>query len=371
MAILIFGAMIAIHELGHFLVARVFKVKINEFAIGMGPKLFSKKSKKSDILYSLRAFPVGGYVNMEGENEASDVDGSFSKKPAWQKLLISLAGPFMNIMLGFVLTFILVIGARGENGEILLASTTVNRFNANAVSSQMLELPDNSLTSVLLADDRVVKVGNVSVHTGTELFYEISMQCTKVYEDIRIIDGQKVHFNFTCVDLTVERNGEIITLKNVAFPADSSSGVTVMGDCDFLVYAESANFGSVMKHTWFRSLSSIKMVWDSLVGLFSGRFGIESLSGPIGTTEALTTVARAGWYTLLYFVTVISMNLGVFNLLPILPLDGGHNVFYLYELIARKPAPEKIQVALQVLGVVLLFGLMIIVSIKDVIGLFG
>ena len=371
MAIVIFGAMIAIHELGHFLVARAFKVKINEFAIGMGPKLFSKESKKSEILYSLRAFPIGGYVNMEGENEASEVDGSFSKKPAWQRLIISLAGPFMNILLGFVLTFILVIGARNVNGEILLASTSVNRFNDNAVSCQTLELPDKSLTSAVLENDRVLKVGNVSVHTGTELFYEISMQCTNVYEDVRFIDGQKVYFNFTCVDLTVERNGEILVLTNVAFPADLSSGITVMGDCDFLVFPESANFGSVMKHTWFRSLSSIKMVWDSLAGLFTGRFGFESLSGPIGTTEALTTVARAGWYTLLYFVTVISMNLGVFNLLPILPLDGGHNVFYIYELIARKPAPQKIQVVLQVLGVVFLFGLMIIVSIKDVIGLFG
>ena len=371
MAILVFGAMIAIHELGHFLVARAFKVKINEFAIGMGPKLFSKKSKKSDTVYSLRAFPVGGYVNMEGENEASEVDGSFSKKPAWQKLLISLAGPFMNILLGFVLTFILVIGARSASGEILLASTTVNRFNENAVSCQTLELPNKSLTSALLPNDRIVKVGNVSVHTGTELFYEVSMQCTKVYEDVRVIDGQKVHFNFSCVDLTVERDGDIVKLANVAFPADLSNGITVMGDCDFLVSPEAPSFGSIMKHTFFRSLSSIKMVWDSLAGLFSGRFGIESLSGPIGTTEALTTVARAGWYTLVYFITIISMNLGVFNLLPILPLDGGHNVFYLYELIVRKPAPEKIQVALQIFGVVLLFGLMIIVSIKDVIGLFG
>ncbi len=365
MALLIFGAMIAIHEFGHFLAARACKVKINEFAIGMGPKILGKRSEKSGTLYSWRAFPIGGYVSMEGEAEASDVDGSFSKKPAWQKLFISLAGPAMNIILGFVLTFVLVIGLRDSSGNILLSSTQIAEFDEKIAIS----LEGSEGSDALRIGDTVIKVGDTRVHTGNELIYEISMQGGTAEQ---IYDQEQSAYRYVVkLDLTVIRDGETVVLKNVRFPADNSSGIITMGSPDFFVYREAATFGSIIKHTWFRSLSSVKMIWDNLVGLFTGRFGIEAMSGPIGTTEAIATVAADGWYSLLYFVTIITMNLGVFNLLPILPLDGGHNLFHIYELIVRKPAPKKVEIALQIVGVVLMFGLMIIVSIKDIIGLFG
>ena len=352
--------MITIHELGHFLAARAFKVKINEFAIGMGPKLVNKRSEKSGTLYSLRAFPIGGYVSMEGENEASEKEGSFSGKPAWQKLIISLAGPAMNIFLGFILTFVLVIGLRDAQG-IILTSTRIGEFAENAISSE----------SGLMLNDEIIKVGNTPVHTGTELIYEISMQGSDAKEIYKTVDGEKVYLKVVYIDLTVIRNGEKTVLEDVMFLADTSSGITTMGSPDFKVYREAAGFGSILKHTWFRSLSSVKMIWDNLIGLFTGRFGIEAMSGPIGTTEAIATVAQDGWYSLLYFVTIITMNLGVFNLLPVLPLDGGHNLFHIYELIRRKPVPQKIEMALQIFGWVLMFGLIIIVSVKDIIGLFN
>ncbi len=360
LALLIFGVMIAIHELGHFLAARACRVKINEFAIGMGPKLINKRSQSSGTLYSLRLLPIGGYVSMEGESEASEAEGSFSKKPAWQKLFISLAGPAMNILLGFVLTFILVIGLRDANG-IILTSTQIGEFTDNAISVE----------SGLMIGDEVIKVGNTRVHTGTELVYEISMQGDTSKETYRMVNGEKVYFQVVELDLTVIRNGETVVLEDVRFIADNSSGVITMGSPDFKVYREDTDFGSILKHTWFRSLSSVKMIWDNLIGLFTGRFGIEAMSGPIGTTEAIATVASDGWYSLLYFVTIITMNLGVFNLLPVLPLDGGHNIFHLYELIARRPVPKKIETVLQIAGVLLMFGLIIVVSIKDIIGLFN
>ena len=358
--------MIAIHELGHFLVARAFKVKINEFAIGMGPKLLKKESKKSGTLYSLRAFPIGGYVSMEGENETSDAEGSFSKKPAWQKLLISLAGPVMNIILGFVLTFVLVVSSNG------LAANTVGKFTEGSTSSEVWELSeDKTLTGTLREGDRIIKVGNTSVHTGIEVAYEISMKCSTPTELSRTVNGEKIYNKeMACVDLTVIRDGEVVELKNVAFSVDSTEGITT-GNLDFYPGYEAPSFINVMKHTWFRSVSSVKMIWDSLLGLITGRFGIASMSGPIGTTEAIATMANAGFYSLLYFVTIITMNLGVFNLLPILPLDGGHNVFHLYELVFRKPVPKKVEFALQAFGIVLMFGLIILVSINDIIGLFS
>ena len=348
-----FGALITIHELGHFIVARICKVKINEFAIGMGPKIFSKASKKSGIVYSLRALPLGGFVSMEGENEKSDNKDSFYKKPAWQRLLISIAGPFMNILLGFLMTVVLVVTQFDSNGNIILLSTTVGGFSETATSD------DTGLN----VGDEIIKVGGINVHTGVELMYEIGMQGST------LIETTDKETSYVYVDLTVRRNGTVIVLEDVRFPADVSGGF-VMGSADFKLYTEAVNFGSIVKHSWFRGTSSVKMVWDTLSGLFTGRFGLQAVSGPIGTTEAIATAAQSGWYPLIYFFTIISINLGIMNMLPILPLDGGHIVFHIYEMITRKPAPEKLRNALQLAGVVLLFGIMILVAFKDIIGLF-
>jgi regulator of sigma E protease len=132
LALLMFGVLITIHEFGHFIVARICRVKINEFSIGMGPKIFSRTAKKSGIVYSLRALPVGGYVSMEGESEKSDNENSFYKKPAWQRLLISVAGPIMNILLGFLMTVVLVLTFLDANGDIVMLSTTVGGFQDEA-----------------------------------------------------------------------------------------------------------------------------------------------------------------------------------------------------------------------------------------------
>ena len=350
-----FGVLITIHEFGHFIVARMCKVKINEFSIGMGPKILSKTAKKSGIVYSLRALPLGGYVSMEGESEQSDNENSFYKKPAWQRLLISVAGPFMNILLGFLMTVVLVVTSLDANGDIVMLSTTVGEFHKNAVSDDC----------GLQIGDEIIRVGGVNVHTGVELMYEIGMQGS---EPLEPQEGDE--HTFVAVDLTVKRGGTTVVLNDVRFYADSGEGF-IMGSPDFKVYRDPVNFGNVIKHSFFRGVSSVKMVWDTLTGLFTGRFGFQAVSGPIGTTEAIATAASDGWYPLIYFFTIISINLGIMNMLPLLPLDGGHIVFHLYEIIVRKPAPEKLRNALQLAGVVLLFGLMIVVAFKDIIGLFN
>jgi len=381
LALFLFGVLIFVHELGHYIAARLCKVKVLEFAIGMGPKLIKWQSKKTGTKYSLRLLPVGGFCSMKGEGEYDNPDekskestgsddssdnidddnapDSYRNKPAWMKMIILAAGAFMNIIVGFLMTFALVLGSR-QNGEIVLASNTVAKFTDHAISAE----------TGLEVGDKIVKVGNVSVHTGTELAYEITNQ-GKETEDYFQYAGadSEVLRKVVSLDLTVIRDGEKIKLEGVKFLAEETQG-SVFGSTDFYALREKTTFGSVMKHVWFRSLSSIKMVWDSLIGLLTGRFSLSSVSGPVGTTQVITQAASMGWYTLIYIFVVIAMNLGVFNLLPFLPLDGGHIVFAFYELIARKPAPKKFMETCQIIGILLMFGLMIVVTVKDIINLF-
>ena len=335
-ALLVFGVLIFIHELGHFLAARACGVAIREFAVGMGPRLVSWKSKKYDTQYALRLFPIGGYVSMVGEDDDSDDENAFHRKNVWQKMAIIVAGPLMNILLAIVAMFVLVAGF----GSIV--STTVGDFAEEAISDDY----------GLMVEDTIIKVNDVRVYTGNGLVYEI------------------MHQGDEPVDLTVVRNGERIVLRNVSFPTFSESGAS-FGEADFKLYAAPKTLGNVIKHGFFRSFSTAKMIWDSLVDMIGGRYGVESVSGPVGITQEIGKAARAGLSTLLYRCVVISMNLGIFNLLPIPALDGGRLFFRIIEAIrGGKPLKPEWESYIHMTGILILLGLMILVSFKDVIQIF-
>ncbi len=346
-ALLIFGSLVLIHELGHFLVARAFRVTVNEFSIGMGPKIVSRVAKKSGIRYSLRMLPIGGYVSMAGENEASDDVNAFSNKKVWQRILVVLAGPAMNILLGFLSMF-LMVSLTVANGSPL-ASTTVAQFQDGAESSKY----------GLMIDDEILKVGNVYVHTGDEVVYEI-MNNTKIIND-----------RYATTDLLVMRDGQRVKLENVVFPIlkDDQTGV-VFGNYDFKFYGIQGDFGTLCKNAFWRSLSTVKMIWDSLIDLVTGRYGLNAMSGPVGITKQIGTAVKSGGTTLLYLFTVITMNLGVFNLIPFPALDGGQLFFLLIEGVRRKPLKQEVIGTINFVGISLLLLLMVFVTIKDVIGLF-
>ena len=316
--------------------ARACGVTIREFAVGMGPKLFSWRSKKYDTQYSLRLFPIGGYVSMVGEDDESDDENAFHRKNVWQKMAIIVAGPLMNILLAIVVMFVLVAGF----GSIV--STTVGDFTEEAVSDDC----------GLQVEDTILKVNDVRVHTGNGLVYEI------------------MHQGDEPVDLTVLRDGEKVVLHDVSFPIFSESGAS-FGEADFKLYAAPKTVGNVIKHGFFRSFSTAKMIWDSLVDMVSGRYGVESVSGPVGITQEIGKAAKAGLSTLLYMCVVISMNLGIFNLLPIPALDGGRLLFRIIEAIrGGKPLKPEWESYIHMVGILILLGLMILVSFKDVIQLF-
>lgn len=337
LAILLFGFLVFIHELGHFVAALACKVKVNEFAIGMGPKIFSRTSKKSGIAYSLRLFPIGGFVSMDGENESSDNEAALCNKPVWQRIIITLAGPLMNLLLGFLLMAVLVT-ASGN-----LASNTIDKFQDISISD----------INGLRKGDTIIKVDGTRVYTGNEVVYEIMMQ------------------GYEPIDIVVIRDGKERLIPDVHFPTDVQSGITI-GVYDFYLKAEPKTVGNVIKHAWTRSLSTVKMVWDSLAGLIGGRYGVEAISGPIGVTEQITEVAKSGnTLNLLYLFIVISINLGVMNLLPIPALDGGHLLFYLIELCIGKPIVNSdIENYIHAIGMLILLGFIGFICVKDIFGLF-
>lgn len=343
LAILMFGAFILFHELGHFLMARLFRVGINEFSIGMGPKILSRTSGRSGIVYSLRTLPIGGYVSMVGEDEECESPDAFNAKPVWQRILIVAAGPLINVLLGFLMMLIVVICTT------TLASNVIGEFGEESISNQY----------GLQVGDVVIEVGDVRVHTGNELIYEIMQQGVTESAEGAV-----------AIDLTVLRDGEELRLPGVQFPSMETEGV-LFGSPDFRVYGEHKDFGSVMKHTFFRSLSTVKMVIDQLGDMLKGRYGLNAVSGPIGITQEVADVAKTGFLNVLYLMTVITINLGVFNLLPLPALDGGRLLFMLFELLTGKPVNKNVEGYIHFVGMMLLFLLMIIVCCKDIAGLFS
>ncbi len=335
LALLVFGVLIFVHEAGHFMAARICGVGVKEFAIGMGPKLLSWNSKKYDTQYSLRLFPIGGYVSMIGEDEDSDDEGAFCNKSIFKRISIVLAGPLMNVLVGFILMVVLVV-SQGS-----LVGTTIAKFSEGATSSE-----------VLCEGDKIVKVGNTGVHTFQDVAYEI------------------MHKGTEPIDITVIRNGERITLRDVTFPTFEEQGMT-FGDYDFIPYYDEPTVANYAKHAYFRSVSTVKMICDSFVDLISGRYGFEAISGPVGVTEVMVDAAKANFHTFLYVVIIISINLGVFNLIPFPALDGGRLILLVVEGITRKPIKREIEGYINFIGLMILLVFMAVVVVKDVFGLFG
>ncbi|MBQ8720166.1 MAG: site-2 protease family protein [Clostridia bacterium] len=338
-AVLVFGFLILIHELGHYLFARLFKVTINEFSIGMGPKLLYHDSKRSGIRYSLSAFPIGGYVAMAGEDDESDDPNSFDKKPAWQRFIITVAGASVNIIAGFLAMIILT-------SMVNIGGTTVHSF----YEGDELGYECTSSEYGLMEGDIIIKVGEKRVSMLDEMAYEIMRQ------------------GIEPLDLVVIRDGEEILLLDVQFPVTEESGQS-MGNMDFRVRAVEKSFGSVMSYSFRKSVLIVRMCWESIFDLITGRYTVAAVSGPVGISTAIGSAAQSGIPSLLYITALISINLGVMNLLPIPALDGGRLVTILIEMITRKRIPRKIETAINAAGLMILLGLMLVVTVKDVIQL--
>ncbi len=335
-ALLVFSFMIFIHEYGHYIAARRFGVTIEEFSIGMGPRLFSHRSKKTGIAYSLRALPIGGFVSMPGENGGSDDPNALCNKPVWKRMIVVFAGAFMNFVLGIVIMIYIVVSSPA------LGSTTIVGFADGSMSE----------ACGLMIGDRIVEVDGSPVHVANELVYEV------------------MRGGINPIDIKVVRGGEEITVPDVRFPTATQSGV-LFASTDFYVAREEKTFATVVKHSFFRSVSTVKMIYESFVDLIGGRYGLDAVSGPIGVTEAIGTTVKTGGFTnLLNLVVMITMNLGVFNLLPLPALDGGRLVFMIVELVRRRPVDPELEAKIHAVGIIALLLLMAAVTYKDITKIF-
>ena len=331
-AILLFLVMILIHEFGHFISAKLLGVRVNEFAIGFGPALFKKQGKET--VYAVRALPFGGFCAMEGEDEESGDERAFCNKSAWRRFIIVIAGAFMNLVLGFLLVMCTLAPADRY------ITTTVHSFHENSLSAQ----------TGLEVGDKIVRVGNRAVYSVNDLIYCMS------------------NIGSDTLKMQVERDGK---RKNIEISVSTSEveGINYV-DIDFYLSTEKKTVGTFFKQSALRTVSYGRVVWFSLIDLVTGKFGISAVSGPVGVTEAIGTAAKTGLENLLPMIALITINLGIFNLLPIPALDGGRAFFILVEMIIRRPIPKKLEGVVHTLGLVILLLLMAVVTVKDIIGIF-
>lgn len=333
--ILVFGLLILSHEAGHFFMAVWSKIKVHEFSIGMGPALYKRDGKL--CRFSIRALPIGGYVRLEGEDGDSDSEDSFSKKPRWKRFLVLVMGAVMNILMGFIL--ICCINATKD----AFPTTTVAEFLPQSVSS----------STGLREGDEIVEIDGYNIYS----YMDISVALNK--------DSKAESF-----DITVVRDGKEKTLEGVQFSKIEDEKYGSFYDTDFKVYGEKRDFLSVIRYSGGYTLSVMRSVYSFVGSLFTFDADLSQVSGPIGTASVIGESATIGLAPLLLIVAIISINLGIMNLLPFPALDGGRILLLLIEAIRRKPLNPKVETALNGIGLVILMGLMILVAFKDIINLF-
>ena len=343
-ALLVFGLLIFIHEFGHYITARLFKVSITEFSIGMGPKLAWFTSKKTGIKYSLAMLPIGGYVAMVGENEENDDPNAFDKKPAWQRFIITAAGATVNIVAGFIAMLVLV-------GIINIGGTEVGAF---FTEEELLSMGEVDLS---VRSEEFLQVGDVITHVNGK---RVLLADELSYEIMR--GG-----NEPCT-LEIIRDGKTMTLEDVTFPKMNAQG-QVFGTMDFKVYRIEKNFGNFFPIALRKSVLVMRTCWESIIDLIRGRYTLAAVSGPVGISSAIGDAAKAGPASLLNITLLISMNLGFMNLLPIPALDGGRLITILVEMITRRKLPTKVEGIINTVGLCILLGLSLIIMVKDVFGL--
>ncbi len=354
-ALLVFGFLIFIHEFGHYITARLFKVTINEFSIGMGPKLVTYTSKKTNIQYSLGMFPIGGYVAMVGEDEESDDPNAFNKKPAWQRFIITAAGATVNIVAGF-LAMIIIVACVNLESRVYANTVYGGAASEEAIQQNYADEIDFSTRSDdeggLLVGDEIIGINGKRIKLYDELDYEIMRN------------------GVSPVDVTVIRDGKETVIKNVSFPTITTDGQK-FGILDFAITGyRDKNPLSVFSIAVRKSALTMRMCWESIFDLITGRYSLGAVSGPVGISSAIGEAARYGFISLLNITVIISMNLGFMNLLPIPALDGGRIVVILIEMITRKKLPARVEAIINGVGLAALLLLSFVIMIKDVIGLF-
>lgn len=342
-AILVFGVLIAVHELGHFMAAKACGVRVNEFSIGMGPALWKKQ--KGETQYSLRLFPVGGFCAMEGEEEDSDDPTALNNQGFWAKLLIFAAGAAMNFIAGLLIILVLYADAQAFYVPVV----------AGFADGCPLESADG-----LQEGDRLLRIDGEKVY---------------VYSDISLLMGLNKTGAF---DLQIERNGEVITLRDFTMERREYTDQNGKAYTGYGLYfgAEEATLGRKLSYSWNNAMDFVRLVRLSLQMLVTGQAGVKDLSGPVGIVSTMTQVGeqaattRAAVENIAYLAALIAVNLAVMNLLPLPALDGGKIFFLVINAVSmqlfKKQIPAKYENYIHFAGLILLLALMAVITFSDV-----
>ena len=342
-AILMFSVLIFVHELGHFMTAKLFGVQVNEFSMFMGPALFQKQI--GETLYAIRCIPFGGYCAMEGEDEDTDNPRSFQKASWWKRCIILVAGSVMNLLTGILIYCFLFLPQQQLVEPAIVEFMDCCTFNTE---------------DGLRLDDVILEIDGEKVYTNGDISTLISFSA----------DG--VH------DLVIERDGQIIEFEDFAMTHlhENEDGTTYRHYGFAFGKMVDATYGERLNFVWNTCLDNIRMVRLSLGMLFSGQAGIQDMSGPVGIVSQMSQIAEESETTKLAFLNLLSVcafiaiNLAVMNLLPIPALDGGRIAALLItagieKLLGRKINP-KYEGYIHGAGMVLLLGLMAIIMFKDI-----
>lgn len=336
MAILLFGIIIAIHEFGHFAFAKLFGVRVNEFSIGMGPAVL--KRQKGETKYALRLFPIGGFVSMEGENDDSDDDRAFNRKPCWQRFIIIAAGAVLNVILGVVVVAIVL------SADDLIGTRTIRGFFDDSVSNQY----------GLQAGDEILEINDTKVYSFRGIGFNLARDSDNY------------------VDFVVKRDNQIVEVDGVKFDTYEYEGHEYVV-WDFQVIGVEPTVWGVAKNAVLDSASIVQLVRLSLVDMVTGKYGLKDISGPIGTISAIADTTseaptvKEKMLVALELLSYITINVGIFNLLPVPALDGGRLFFILIEAIRRKPINRKYEGYVHATGLVLLLIFMAVVTVSDIL----
>ncbi|MCH5324929.1 MAG: site-2 protease family protein [Eubacterium sp.] len=401
--IVLFFLIILIHEFGHFAVAKLCKMKVREFAIGMGPRILKKRV--GETLYCLKALPIGGSVSLD-EDVENDDPRSFRNRPVWMRMLVIAAGAFMNFVLGFIFCVIYILISKN------IATNTVSGFYAGSVSSAQLQ-----------RGDIIKEINGMSIYTTMDISFQLSNSVSR--------DQGAQYYSY---DFVVERDGETVQLHDVKFAsrayaqmiadytvlvgeetgyagliteyydpetdtfteafetlsandanAEFCAGVTEITEkykeaypketnslfLDFYVLPAEKTVGNVIGAAFTTFISDARLIWVSLINLLNGTYGLNELSGPIGVVQSVGTAASFGWSSLMTLAALIAINVGIVNLLPIPAMDGARLVFLIIEAIRRKPIKAEHEGMVHFIGIIALMVLMLVVTFNDILRLFS
>lgn len=335
-ALLGFGVLVMVHELGHLIAAKKSGVKVEEFWIGMGPALFSKQIGETE--YSLRLLPMGGACVMEGEDNDAISSRSFGKATKLKRFIILIAGVVMNFITGFVI-LLFVAPSIYEDGQVV--TQTIESFDENFKYEG---------EEGLMVGDKIIEIDGKKIYRRSD----ISKAIIKGMKDNKF-------------DITVKRDGKKVQLKDFEMkPIENKNGGKSYG---IVFKIEKATIPMRISLAFWDSVDMARAIWDSLGMLAKGEVGVEELSGPVGVTAVMTQTVKMGFDVFLKMLAFISINLGVMNLLPIPGLDGGRILFLTIESITRRPLNPKVEGYINMAGIIFLLALMIYATGNDILRL--